>query len=87
MSLTCPRCGIPLQERKRVGVPVDTCDRCRGVWLDRGELDRVLARLQELRDTGGRDPNDPEPVIQWGRLVRYPRRHPLRRLGRLEIYR
>jgi Zn-finger nucleic acid-binding protein len=36
-----------LVERTRVGVAVDVCDRCRGVWLDRGELEKILAALRE----------------------------------------
>ncbi len=45
--MRCPRCGMELAERTRVGVAVDVCDRCRGVWLDRGELEKVLAALRE----------------------------------------
>lgn len=45
--MRCPRCGMVLAERTRVGVAVDVCDRCRGVWLDRGELEKVLAALRE----------------------------------------
>jgi hypothetical protein len=29
-----------------VGVPVDVCERCRGVWFDRGELEKILAALR-----------------------------------------
>jgi len=43
--MDCPRCGGLLQERTRVGVVVDTCDRCRGIWLDRGELEKIVAVL------------------------------------------
>ena len=45
--MRCPRCGMALAERTRVGVAVDVCDGCRGVWLDRGELEKVLAALRE----------------------------------------
>lgn len=41
----CPRCeGEVLEERVRDGVTVDICHGCRGIWLDRGELERLLAR-------------------------------------------
>lgn len=45
--MRCPRCTMELVERTRVGVAVDLCDRCRGVWLDRGELEKILAALRE----------------------------------------
>jgi len=45
--MRCPRCGTVLVERTRVGVAVDVCDRCRGVWLDRGELEKILAALRK----------------------------------------
>lgn len=34
----CPRCEIPLLSERLHGVEVDRCERCRGVWLDKGEL-------------------------------------------------
>jgi Zn-finger nucleic acid-binding protein len=41
----CPRCGVALTERRQGGVPVDVCSRCRGLWLDRGELEKILATI------------------------------------------
>ena len=43
--MDCPRCGVLLHERTRVGVVVDICERCRGMWLDRGELEKIVAIL------------------------------------------
>lgn len=43
-ALTCPRCLAPLDRALRERVPIGRCRRCRGVWLDAGELDRLLAR-------------------------------------------
>ena len=42
--LRCPACGTRLVELERSEVLIDACPECRGVWLDRGELDRVLDR-------------------------------------------
>lgn len=43
--MMCPRCqNSDLDERTRDGVVVDACPRCRGVWLDRGELEKLIAR-------------------------------------------
>jgi Zn-finger nucleic acid-binding protein len=46
--VTCPSCGGELVELDRSGVRVDACRRCRGVWLDRGELDRILERERRV---------------------------------------
>lgn len=40
----CPRCRIALVMSDRAGIEIDYCPRCRGVWLDRGELDKILER-------------------------------------------
>ena len=43
--MNCPRCQKnPLIERERDGVQIDVCTDCRGIWLDRGELDKLIAR-------------------------------------------
>ena len=76
-----------LVERTRVGIAVDICDRCRGVWLDRGELARLRARLRALDHDGDLEGEATEAVIRWGRLPRYPRRDPRRRAARLDFYR
>ncbi|MBL8768328.1 MAG: zf-TFIIB domain-containing protein [Planctomycetes bacterium] len=45
--MNCPRCSTKtLLEKERDGVTIDQCPDCRGVWLDRGELERILARAQ-----------------------------------------
>jgi uncharacterized protein len=41
----CPRCEqSTLDEREREGITVDVCRSCRGIWLDRGELEKLIAR-------------------------------------------
>ena len=43
--MLCPRCNKHiLEEREQDGVTIDICQECRGVWLDRGELERLMAR-------------------------------------------
>ena len=39
-----PVCDANLQMTERSGVEIDYCPSCRGVWLDRGELDRIIER-------------------------------------------
>jgi Zn-finger nucleic acid-binding protein len=66
MNMTCPRCDSPLREQERSGVTVDFCTNCRGVWLDAGELHKLIEREQNYyeeryerrdrrRDRGDRD--------------------------------
>lgn len=46
-KLTCPRCGTPtMSERSFNEVTIDVCDRCKGVWLDAGELN-MLSHLSK----------------------------------------
>jgi Zn-finger nucleic acid-binding protein len=43
--MKCPTCSdIPLVMAERQGVEIDYCPSCRGIWLDRGELDKLLER-------------------------------------------
>lgn len=44
MNLNCPIDGTTLQIAERQGVEIDYCPKCRGVWLDRGELDKLIER-------------------------------------------
>jgi Zn-finger nucleic acid-binding protein len=49
--VNCPRCpGVELDEREREGVVVDGCRSCRGLWLDRGELEKLQARAAQEFD-------------------------------------
>ncbi|NYT40216.1 zf-TFIIB domain-containing protein [Sphingomonas sp. R-74633] len=43
-SFTCPVDGTVLVPVERSGIEIDHCPSCRGVWLDRGELDKILER-------------------------------------------
>lgn len=45
-SMRCPRCGGSLQEGKFEEVSIETCEKCAGVWLDAGELERLSRREQ-----------------------------------------
>ena len=41
-ALTCPKCGGQMRSYERNGVTVDQCADCRGIFLDRGELERLI---------------------------------------------
>lgn len=42
--MKCPVDGEVLNVAERSGVEIDYCPKCRGVWLDRGELDKIIER-------------------------------------------
>jgi Zn-finger nucleic acid-binding protein len=47
--MLCPVCEhIELKISERQGIEIDYCPRCRGVWLDRGELDKIIERAAGL---------------------------------------
>jgi uncharacterized protein len=46
--LMCPNCNEGMQEVRRNEVQIDVCPKCRGVWLDRGELEKLLHSAREV---------------------------------------
>lgn len=47
--MKCPLCQVELQMTERQGIEIDYCPQCRGVWLDRGELDKLIERSSSER--------------------------------------
>ena len=61
-AMSCPVCRVPLVMSERQGVEIDYCPQCRGVWLDRGELDKILERsAQEFSAAPGPSLQAPPP--------------------------
>jgi len=59
----CPTCKeISLVMTDRQGIEIDYCPECRGVWLDRGELDKLIERAERPR--GDAAERRREPVRQ-----------------------
>jgi Zn-finger nucleic acid-binding protein len=52
MDLTCPKCHGPMRTYERNGVHVDQCTECRGIFLDRGELDRLIDAENQWHGAG-----------------------------------
>lgn len=67
--LNCPVCDGKLREIEKYGVTVDICPGCKGVWLDRGELDKILEMAAAGGPAGLREDAPPPP-----RYVEEPRR-------------
>lgn len=57
--MKCPIDGSDLVIAERSGVEIDYCPQCRGVWLDRGELDKIIERSAAY--TAPPPPPQPEP--------------------------
>lgn len=58
-GMLCPSCRVQLTMSERQGIEIDYCPQCRGVWLDRGELDKIIERSEakssETAREGSRD--------------------------------
>jgi len=39
--MKCPLCDVELLMTEKLGVEIDYCPKCRGIWLDRGELEKI----------------------------------------------
>jgi Zn-finger nucleic acid-binding protein len=39
--MQCPKCSARMEQMKRFGVEIDYCTSCNGVWLDRGEIEKI----------------------------------------------
>ncbi len=64
--MKCPACRTDLKMADRLGVEIDYCPQCRGVWLDRGELDKIIERSTP--------PSFERPRTSYGRDEAYDRR-------------
>jgi Zn-finger nucleic acid-binding protein len=83
--LMCPNCNEGMQEVRRNEVQLDVCPKCRGVWLDRGELEKLLHSAREVdadyereRESWMRQPPayQPQPQDDHGRHGRYDQPQP-----------
>lgn len=61
--MKCPVCKTPdLLMADRQGIEVDYCPTCRGVWLDRGELDKLIERAADESVSQAQAPAVSTPV-------------------------
>ncbi len=60
--MKCPVCkDVTLTMSERQGIEIDYCPQCRGVWLDRGELDKLLERAQASAKPAPAPRQEPPP--------------------------
>ena len=63
--MACPIDGATLVMSERQGIEIDYCPSCRGVWLDRGELDKIIERNSAAEQPAAPPPSPP-PGQPWG---------------------
>lgn len=71
--LECPFCKTLMDKVKRNDVTVDKCPSCRGIWLDKDELDKIITRKKEKKNwgrprVGTRPPSEDDDVsilVEW----------------------
>ena len=64
--MLCPADQTPLTMSERSGIEIDYCPTCRGVWLDRGELDKIIER-----SAAGQAQGSPPPQQQQYQQPQY----------------
>lgn len=64
--MQCPTDGETLVMSERSGIEIDYCPQCRGVWLDRGELDKILERSLTQPGPAPQRPQQTLPAPAYG---------------------
>ena len=62
--MQCPNDGAVLTMSERSGIEIDYCPTCRGVWLDRGELDKLIERSLTQPTAAAAPPPQSQPQYQ-----------------------
>ena len=65
-AMLCPVCKAGLAMSDRQGIEIDYCPQCRGVWLDRGELDKIIERSATGAAPAQQPQPAPPPQQPWG---------------------
>ena len=81
--MICPRCQGELFETVKQGVAIDHCSGCKGIWLDQGELAKIIAHMKEVESSLDAEFRTPqgrqEPQEAYERRESYDRPHEDRR--------
>jgi uncharacterized protein len=65
-ELVCPKCNGAMRSYERSGVTVDQCGDCRGIFLDRGELERLVDAEQSWQRQPPSHEGSPPPRLPYG---------------------
>jgi Zn-finger nucleic acid-binding protein len=63
--MQCPNDQSTLTMTTREGIEIDYCPQCRGVWLDRGELDKIIERTEQSYGPAAPQTVSPPPSPQY----------------------
>lgn len=63
--MKCPNCNELLVMADRQGIEIDYCPKCRGVWLDKGELDKIIERSVSSNSSVQEKQNDEKRKRQY----------------------
>lgn len=77
--MKCPHCSTTLVMSDRQGIEIDYCPDCRGVWLDRGELDKLIERANNevsrpSNDSSRPSRRDDSDEIERLRYTKHPKK-------------
>ncbi|MCM3703476.1 zf-TFIIB domain-containing protein [Paenibacillus macerans] len=77
--MKCPVCNdVRMREVEKDGVLIDVCPDCKGVWLDRGELEKLMSEVREIRPAFNewyeRDYDRPKPKSKNEGYDSYPQK-------------
>ena len=64
MEMTCPKCHAKMRQFERNGVTIDQCIECRGIFLDRGELEHLIDA--DAKFNASSQPSAPTPPLSPG---------------------
>ena len=71
--MKCPKCPGDLAKGERNGIEIDYCVQCRGIWLDGGELDKILERSGLQKDPPNNQPlsslDDDRSESWWEQII------------------
>lgn len=82
--MNCPACkDTTLSMTERQGVEIDYCPKCRGVWLDRGELDKILEKSATTQDAA---PSASPPPLQYEQSYHHPKPYKRRKSFLEELF-
>lgn len=74
--MKCPIDETELQMNERQGVEIDYCPKCRGVWLDRGELDKIIERSEQFTQKADNTPTGGGQIPPQMTQTQYPPQMP-----------
>ncbi len=78
--MNCPNCNVSLVMSERQGIEIDYCPQCRGIWLDRGELDKIIERSKNEPQGNYQSNQQVFNQPQQGYYKHYKRKHWLNEL-------